>query len=184
MTDIITDEELVKKIQEGEENLFTLVIDRYESKMKRYARKFLQVEDDIDDLVQEVFIKVYANIRSFDPDRKFSSWLYRIARNTFLNHIRSSKKNMLRIDFDAALPFLYSYETPETSFVEKNLAKGLDACMKDIDEKYREVLVLRFYEGLSYEEIADVLRIPLSTVGVRISRAIKHIQKKYAEKYE
>ena len=174
----LTDEEIIKKIKTGETKLFSVIVERYEQKMRRYALKFLHKSpDDVDDLVQDVFVKTYTNIHSFDDTKKFSSWLYRIAHNAFLNHIRSAKREMFRMHFDTALPFLYSTDNPETSFELKKLSTDLDASLEHLDQKYREIIVLRFYEGLSYEEIADVLRVPTSTVGVRLSRALKQIKK-------
>lgn len=180
---LITDEELVEKIRSGDRELFTVIVERYEAKMKRYAKRFLRTEDDIADTVQDVFLKTYTNLESFDETKKFSSWLYRIARNTFLNHIRASKRELFRIDFDAVIPFLYSSESPETLFASKEMSKDIDACMEKLGRKYKEVVVLRFQEGLSYEEIGDVLQIPVSTVGVRITRALKHIKEMCVQKH-
>ena len=178
----LTDEQLVEKIQSGDTGLFSVLVGRYEEKMKRYARKFVRNSQDIDDEVQDVFMKIYVNIHSFDPSRKFSSWLYRIAHNTFLNHIRSSKKDIFRIDFDTVLPFLYSSESPEKLYALKEIEREVRTHMDGLDQKYRDILILRFQEGLSYEEIADILRIPVSTVGVRISRALKKIKENYGKK--
>ena len=83
-----TDEEIVELIQSGQTDLFGVIVDRYEDKMKRYSRKFLLNQDDINDIVQDVFIKAYTNIQSVDIKRKFSSWLYRIAHNHLVNYLR------------------------------------------------------------------------------------------------
>jgi RNA polymerase sigma-70 factor (ECF subfamily) len=178
---VLTDEELAKKVQEGDRDSFSLLVERYQEKMRRYGRKFLRQHEDIDDVVQDIFLKTYANIKSFDSGKKFSSWLYRIAHNTFLNHLRSSKKELFRIDFDTVLPFLYSNDDPEEGLELKKVSEQLDSYLELLDQKYREIIVLRFYEGLSYEEIADVLKVPVSTVGVRISRALQHLKKKAGE---
>lgn len=176
---VLSDEHIVLKIQKGESKLFSELIHRYEPKMKRYARKSIRNTHDVDDVVQDVFIRVYTNINNFDPERKFSSWIYRIAHNTFLNHIRAAKKEFFRIDFDTVLPFLFGSENPEEIYSKKELAKVLNGRMETLSQKYKDILILRFQEELSYEEIADVLRIPVSTVGVRISRALSYIKKTY-----
>ena len=88
----ITDEEIAKSVQEGETDLFGILIERYEAKMLRYARKFLFDYEDAQDAMQNVFAKTYVNIQSFDTDKRFSSWLYRIAHNEFINTIRKKKK--------------------------------------------------------------------------------------------
>ncbi len=92
-TNELTDEEIVSMIRSGETDSFGILVERYEAKMKRYARKFLFGYEDTEDLIQQVFVKAYVNIRSFDTTRKFSSWLYRIAHNEFINAIRKKKKN-------------------------------------------------------------------------------------------
>jgi RNA polymerase sigma-70 factor (ECF subfamily) len=92
-----TDEELAKELQEGHEEAFTLLFDRYEKKIIRYGQKFLYNYDDVIDAVQETFIKAYRNIQSFTVTRKFSTWLYRIAHNTFINVIK--KKGRESVSF-------------------------------------------------------------------------------------
>ena len=86
----LADEELARGVQQGNLYLFGLLVERYEHKMMRYARRFLFGYHDAEDMVQEVFIKAYTNIRSFDSTRRFSPWLYRIAHNEFLNALRKN----------------------------------------------------------------------------------------------
>ena len=90
--DNLTDEDLVLRVKSGGIEAFGFLVERYEDKMKRYARKFLFGYTDIEDTVQKVFIKAYVNIQSFDTSRKFSSWLYRIAHNEFINAIKKKTK--------------------------------------------------------------------------------------------
>lgn len=180
--DELSDEQLMRRVIAGEAEEFGHIIVRYEGKMRRYARRFLRIRGDIDDVVQEVFIKAFENARSFDPEQKFSSWLYRIAHNAFLNHLRDSRRAVLDVDFDAVAPFLYSSEDVAQQAYEKGMLQRMDGCMASLDAKYREVLTLRFFEDLSYDEIADILKIPISTVGVRISRGLKAMRKGCEEK--
>lgn len=177
------DEEIVKLIQSGRVELFKLLIKRYEGKIGRYARKFLYNRDDINDVLQEIFIKTYINIKSFDTARKFSPWIYRIAHNELVNALKKNKKKLLPLlDLDIFLPYNISRED---SFNKENdlrdIKKIINRCLDQLEPKYREPIVLYYVEGQSYKEIADIMQIPVSTVGVRIKRgkqAMKDIYKK------
>lgn len=174
----LTDEELAKKVQNGERELFRHIIERYEQKMMRYAKKFLFEREEVQDLVQDVFIKAYTNLRSFDVERKFSSWLYRIAHNEFINALSKKGKEKVRLfDLDEYVPQLIARETADQGLDVKEMRVMIDAHLKELDPKYREPLILYFFEDLSYKEIGEVLKIPVATVGVRINRAktmLKH----------
>ncbi len=169
------DEEIAAEVQKGDIDAFQLLVERYEQKMGRYARRFLFDSDEAKDLVQEVFIKSYVNINGFDTDRRFSPWLYRIAHNEFVNALKKKKKDRANIslfDLDVLLPSikLTAKETADEGFNRHELKKMLESSLDRIPQKYREPLVLYYFEEMDYKEIADVLRIPVSTVGVRLQR--------------
>ncbi|PJE76133.1 hypothetical protein COV04_01220 [Candidatus Uhrbacteria bacterium CG10_big_fil_rev_8_21_14_0_10_48_11] len=167
----LTDEAVVHKVQEGDSEAFGVLVERYEQKMLRYARKFLFGREDAEDVVQEVFLKAYANIKGFQASRRFSPWLYRIAHNEFLNTIH--KRARLPVPFfdpDTLFPHPLSNESADRAVNENELRAALEHSLDKLDAKYREPLVLYFFEDLSYQEIAEVMQIPVSTVGVRISR--------------
>lgn len=167
-----TDEEIVIEIKNGDKEKFGILINRYIDKLKRYATKFMQDRVDIDDLVQDVFIKSYQNIQSFDESRKFSPWIYRIAHNEFVNQIRKKiTQKILPIDFDTFFPHPEALEKADTDTEAFFTEKILEEYLNKLDPKYREVLVLYFYEEMDYKQIGEVLAIPVSTVGVRIIRA-------------
>jgi RNA polymerase sigma-70 factor (ECF subfamily) len=156
-------------------------MERYEPKMTRYARRFLFDSDDAKDLVQDVFIKAYVNIKSFDTDRRFSPWLYRIAHNEFVNALKKRTKergNISLFDFDVLFPHLSAKETADSPSRQHELKTMLERSLNEIPEKYREPLMLYYFEELDYKEIADVLRIPVSTVGVRLQRGKAMLKKK------
>ena len=180
--DQLTDKEVVSMIRSGETDSFGILVERYEAKMKRYARKFLFGYEDTEDLVQQVFVKAYVNIRSFDTTRKFSSWLYRIAHNEFINAIRKKKKEPLSFfDPDTLFPRLAAKESADKEIKEQEMHLMIDKCLHKIDSKYREPLVLYYFEELNYKEIASILHVPVSTVGVRMLRA-KKILKSFCQK--
>ncbi len=180
----LSDEALVKQVQNGETELFAEIIRRYEAKMLRYAYRFL-LKNDAEDEVQEVFLKAYQNIQSFNPDLKFSSWLYRIAHNQFVNLIRKQSRSPLSFfDFDTLFPHPVAPQRTEREVEIKQIRQQLKSCLDRLDVKYREVLVLSYLEELSYKEISDVLKIPVATVGVRIARGKQALKKVYKQYFE
>lgn len=164
------DEEIVRLIQSGKIDFFGVLIERYEEKMKRYSRKFLSGDENIDDVLQEIFIKTYVNIQSFDTKRKFSSWLYRIAHNELVNALKK-KKFLPLLDLDIFLPYAFHNNTLEKDIERKSIHEMIDKCLNELELKYREPIILYYLEELSYKEIADIMQIPISTVGIRIKRA-------------
>jgi RNA polymerase sigma-70 factor (ECF subfamily) len=168
----LKDEEIIVEIKKGKKEYFEILIIRYKDKLARYAKKFLLDKFDTDDLIQDVFIKSYINLESFDESRRFSPWIYRIAHNEFLNKVKKKlTEKLLPIDFDTFFPHPEAKERSDKStedFLNENI---LNSYLEKLDAKYREILVLYFYEDMDYKDIAEVLSIPVSTVGVRISRA-------------
>lgn len=173
-----TDEQLAALTAGKNEAAFGVLMSRYQGKLLRYGRRFLSEGARIDDAVQETFIKAYENMQSYDPARPFSPWLYRIAHNTFVNELRRESRNpFIALDLDA-LSAHHAYEMDPAGDEEREQVKALiDRGLSALSPLYREVLVLHYIEDLSYQEIADVLHVPLGTVGVRLSRAreaLKH----------
>lgn len=165
------DEEIALLIKKGNKDAFEIIVDRYLEKIKRYARRFMRDSFDIDDLVQEIFLKVYINIQSFDEKRKFSSWIYRIAHNEFVNKLRKkSYENLFRVDFDTFFPHPIAKENDEERFDIILNKEIIEKYLAEIDTKYREILILYYFEDMDYQSIADILEIPKSTVGIRLKR--------------
>jgi len=168
------DEEVVKRVQDGDTESFGVLVERYEVKIKRYARKFLSNVEDIADIVQEIFIKAFTNIRSFDTDKKFSSWLYRIAHNELVNVLKKKGKNPLAFfDPDTFFPHPIAKETADGNVKNSEIRKALDKCLDELPARYREPLILYYIEELDYKEIADIMHVPISTIGVRLKRGKK-----------
>lgn len=172
-----SDESIARAVQEGDTDAFGELVVRYEAKLKRYARKFLSRKEDIEDLVQEVCIKAYEHIQSFDTTLRFSPWIYRIAHNVFVNELkRSSRFGFGVFDADALLPLLPAIETTDGDILQEEMRESIDASLATLSPKYREVLALHYFEELSYKEISEVLRIPVTTVGVRMTRARRQLR--------
>jgi len=179
-----SDEWIVGLIQKGETEKFGILMDRYNKKLSRYGRKFLSDKENIEDIVQDVFISTFQNINNFDPSLTFSSWIYRIAHNAFVNGLKKQQKNPLSLsnfDFDTLVSHL-EYEDPilqekEYEEMKKIVAVGLD----QLKPKYKEVIILYYFEEFSYKKISDILQIPTGTVGIRVKRgreALKNIYEK------
>ena len=176
-----TDEEIAARVQNGDVDSFAILVDRYEKKITRYARKFLYSPDDVKDIVQDVFVKVYVNIKSFDVKQRFSPWIYRIAHNEFVNALKKKKSEKISfIDFDVLFPHPVASEAADAGVDRRDLRRLLDQSLEKIPAKYREPLVLYFFEEMSYREIADIMHLPASTVGIRLQRA-KALLKKTVE---
>lgn len=178
-----TDEAVAARVQAGDSEAFGVLIERYEAKLKRYGRKFLNSKEDIEDLVQDVFLKTYTNIQSFDTDLRFSPWVYRIAHNEFVNALRKRTRfPRASVDPDTILPFIVAKETTDGSAYEAELRVMIQEALSQLDSKYREPLILFYYEDMTYQDIAEVLRIPPATVGVRIKRAKDKLKAVYDKK--
>jgi len=179
MTDIekLTDEELIEKIRSNDHNLYAVIIDRYKNKLLRYAINIVHDDDKASHIVQDSFIKAYINLKGFNTNKSFSSWIYRIVHNESINIIKKYHKEVSILDdFDFG-----SDENIEEDFEKKEIVIKIEKCLKEIPLLYSEPLSLYYMDDKSYQEISDILRIPMGTVAVRINRA-KKIMKKICQK--
>lgn len=174
-----TDEALAGRAQKGDADAFGELVSRFEAKLLRYARRFLLDPDDAQDIVQDVFVKAYENLQGFDVSRRFSPWIYRIAHNEFVNDLakKKARRTFFTIDFDTLFPHLQAAEKSDSAALERDVRETLEKHLAQVDPKYREPLILYYLEGMDYQAIADVLHIPVSTVGVRLLRGRTLLQK-------
>ncbi len=183
------DAELVKKALVNPDN-FALIIERYEKKLLRYLSYSTGVDQgQAEDILQETMIKVYRNLNGFNQDLSFSSWIYRIAHNEALNYLRKNKKQFAVVSLDgedegniALLKVLANDVDIPAAMAEKELAGKVREILNLMKEDYREFLVLRFLEDYDYQEISDILKKPIGTVGVMLARAkedFRRIVKKF-----
>lgn len=176
---LMTDEELINLIQKGKQEKFGLVIDRYEKKLFFYLKNLInQSGEDVEDLLQEVFVSVYVNIQSFDTQKKFSSWIYRIAHNNAVDYFKSKKRlRSESLDFKEDY-FDNNQKLAEDLEIETERNLLIKKYINELDIKYKESILLFYYENRSYEEISDILHIPPSQVGVLLFRAKKLLKHK------
>ena len=177
-----TDEELVDLILVEEEYLICL-IQRYEEKLLRYITRISGLSRyEAEDVLQDVFIKVYRNLNDFDKDFKFSSWIYRITHNQVISNYRKikSRPESIALDIDSdVLENLASELNTEREVDKKFLQEKIKLVLKKLDIKYKEILILKFFEGKSYREISDILKKPMGTVATLINRAKNQFREEY-----
>lgn len=159
-------------VQRGEVFEYRQLVERYHVPLMRYARRFLGNGEDAEDVIQEVFFRAYERIRQYDPKRPFSTWIYRIAHNACVDVLKRRKREPIPFfDPDTLFPHPVAKETPEDHVARAEILDAIEQHLSTLDAKYREVIVLHYIAERSYEEIADILRVPIATVGVRLKRA-------------
>lgn len=173
----IADERLVELIRTGQHELYAQIIKRYQAKLIRYVEYLITDSALSSDAVQESLSKAYINLHGFNTQKKFSSWIYRIAHNEAMSII---KKYRLHQDLELASELSDQQINIEEDFVRKESIAQVKRCLGQIPLLYREPLSLFYLEEKSYQEISDILHIPIGTVGTRINRA-KIIAKKICQ---
>ena len=179
----LSDEELVKLTLADQEN-FLYLVDRYKSRLMNYIRRLTNTNDeDAEDALQEVFIKVYLNLNDFNGDLKFSSWIYRITHNQVISRHRKLKARpegyAVNID-DAAARSLAADINIAAGADLQLLKQAIFKILNKLDDKYREVLILKFWEEKNYREISDIIKKPPGPVASTINKAKQEFKKELA----
>lgn len=172
-----TDEQLVKESLK-DKNKFAVLVERYEHKLLRYIKRLTGYHNHhSEDIVQEVFIKIYKNLNNIDTSLSFSSWAYRIAHNESINHIRSKKRKQTDAletsdpeQFDL-IQILESNDNVSDTVSKREQAEKVRTIIYSLPKKYRDVLILYYLEDQDYQEISDILKKPIGTIGTLLSRA-------------
>lgn len=182
--DKLSDEQLVS-YSLADIDYFLCIYERYENRLLRYIQHITKVSpEQAEDILQDAFIKIWQNLRGFDPRLKLQSWIYRIVHNETISYWRKAHSNnsIKKVKFDEKI----LQERPiANSFFEdlEEKEKQLNDIMKLLPVSYRTVLLLKYIEGMSYQEISDVLKIPEGTVATRINRAKKRFSKLASDKH-
>ncbi len=164
---ILTDEQIVEYVRNKDKETYVEIVLRYQDKLMRYSNSLTHDEQKSADIVQNAFIKAFINLNSFNTKMKFSTWIYRITHNEAINIIIKYKREVpLPDDMD-----IISDEDIELNFSKEEIKTKVNNCISEIPLIYREPLTLFFLEEKSYDEISDILRLPIGTVGTRINRA-------------
>lgn len=174
----LSDDVLVAGILDGQEELFPVLVARYETRLFRFIRRYTGDSEDARDVTQEVFLKVYSALDDFDPRYKFSTWLFRIGGNAAIDHIRRRKSRPVSLDLplneDGEVPQIDIPDTrpdPLEDLSRVRLRQELDTAIDRLPDDYRELISLRHYGDLPYEEIAEMKGMPLGTVKNKLFRA-------------
>lgn len=177
---VYTDEELVSLSLENK-RFFAEIVGRYEHRLSVYIGRLGRLSaEDTEDVLQEVFLAVYQNLNSFDADLKFSSWIYRIAHNATMAFFRKRRVRPEGHVIDASEEVLATIAS-ELSLMRELEAKDdrekVNAALAQLSERAREVLILKFFEHKSYDEISDILTLPPGTVATRLHRAKEELRR-------
>ncbi len=161
---------LIKKAAKGDTKSFEKLIVPYEQKVYRIAWHVFRHDEDASDAAQEVFVKLYYNLSKFRFDSSFSTWLYRLAMNTCIDEYRKRKR---RLDHTAKLdyPMESDCDTPEDAVIRQEKILAVRTAISQLSDDHKSIIILRDIQGLSYEEVSEILNISLGTVKSRISRA-------------
>lgn len=180
------DRVLVERAQAGDKKAFGLLVEKYHRKLGRLVGRLVRDQTEVEDVVQEAFIKAYRALHNFRGDSAFYTWMYRICINTAKNHLISlgRKPQVLNnVEMEDAENFdgvtnMRTMETPETALATKQIAITVNDTIAALQEDLRTAITLRELEGMSYEEIADIMQCPIGTVRSRIFRARETISEK------
>lgn len=175
----LNDEQWVVRALKNPDDFFCLVI-KYEPLLLRYIRRISGISDEASqDIVQEVFIKAYRHLNDFDPALKFSSWIYRIAHNHTLNEVAKNRKFIFCQEeelVDRLVRDLFEGTSLEQEAIASLTQKILTDCIESLNDRQKAVILLYFWEEKSYEEISDILHLPMGTVGTYLSRGKEKIK--------
>jgi RNA polymerase sigma-70 factor (ECF subfamily) len=176
----LDDSAVVAAFLVGEERAFQELVERYQTRLLNFVYRTIGDREKAEDLVQEVFIRVYRHLHRFDTSKKFSTWIYTIASNLAKNELRNRSRNPLVLfqtikknwqDEDRPLQFEDSTSRPDDLYRKRHLRELVEESVAQLPEHHRQVFVLRELEGKSYEEIAEITATNLGTVKSRLNRA-------------
>jgi len=179
MGDREVDQQLVERAKRGDKHAFELLVVKYQRKLARLLSRFIRDAAEVEDVTQEAFIKAYRALPSFRGDSAFYTWLYRIGINTAKNYlVAMGRRAPTSTEFnnDDAEGFeeaerLRDFNTPENELMSKQVARTVNQTMAQLPEELKTAITLREIEGLSYEDIANIMNCPIGTVRSRIFRA-------------
>jgi RNA polymerase sigma-70 factor, ECF subfamily len=158
---------------------FLCIVKKYEDPLMRYVRRITNIDfEDAEDLLQEIFIKVYTNLNDFNDQLKFSSWIYRIAHNEVISNFRKLKIRPKKLNSEVNEDILEKIKSDlniEKELDQQILKNKLTNIIDQLDVKYKEVIILKYLEDKTYDEISDIIKKPVNTVGTLINRAKKKL---------
>ncbi|QIB64487.1 RNA polymerase sigma factor RpoE [Kineobactrum salinum] len=191
MTAAPTDKQLVARVQKGDSRAFDVLVLKYQHKIFGLISRYVNDPDEVQDVAQEAFIKAYRALPKFRGESAFYTWLYRIAINTAKNYLvsRSRRPPGSDVEIGDAEYFegggaLREIETPETALFGAELKVVVERAIRELPDDLRTAVTLREFDGLSYEDIAEIMDCPVGTVRSRIFRARESIDKQVREQMD
>ncbi len=186
MEDRSIDQQLVERAQRGDKQAFGLLVEKYQRKLARLLSRFIRDPAEVEDVTQEAFVKAYRALPSFRGDSAFYTWLYRIGINTAKNYLvaqgrRAPTTTALdneEVENSEDGEGLWEVTTPENELMSKQIVQTVNSTLQNLPDELRRAITLREIEGLSYEEIANIMDCPIGTVRSRIFRAREVIAEK------
>ena len=179
------DQDLVRRVQQGDKSAFDLLVIKYQHKIVHLVNRYVKDPSEAQDVAQDTFIKAYKALGEFRGESAFYTWLYRIAINTAKNYLlsRSRRHSDYEVDMQDAeqienAPQLKDIETPENQLMNDQIVEVIKSAIDKLPEEMRIAIMLREFEGMSYEEIAEAMDCPIGTVRSRIFRAREAIDEK------
>ena len=174
-----TDDGLVKRVLKGDKKSFDLLLLKYQQRVSVALGRFKLSPEEVMDITQETFIKAYRSMDKFRGDSKFYTWLYRIAMNTAKNHLIAKSRRPPDVDIDVAeiSSLLKSTNGPESEFEGERLSQVVEIAISKLPQDLKSAIIMREYEGMSYDDISAILECPVGTVRSRIFRARESIDK-------
>ncbi len=183
------DGHLISAALAGDQAAFKHLMKKYHDQIANLIYRIIHQREHVEDLTQEVFIKAFASLGSFNEEYAFSTWLYKIATNSSIDFIRKKKLHTFSIDKPVAVDESeYTFELPDTTYepdkhiIEKQRSKLLEEAIGRLPEKYKRVIILRHTEERDYREIAKILKLPIGTVKAHIFRARELLNKYLRDK--
>jgi RNA polymerase sigma-70 factor (ECF subfamily) len=187
----IPDEELVARILEGEESRYAEVVSRYQGRLLAHLTRLVGSRDDAADLVQEIFLRAFQALDRFNPEFKFSTWIFRIASNAGIDHLRKRRVRTISLEgpsrgAEEGAPvreFASLDLDPQAVLRNKQRRERIDAEIAALPPEFRDLIALRHFAGLSYEEIAQAKNMPLGTVKNKLFRARAVLKERLAGEF-
>ena len=173
---VLTDAELVQDVRNGNRQAFTELMRRYQERVYWTARRIVGGHDDAEDVAQETFVRAYLSLGEFRAESAFFTWLYRIAVNLSLNHLRKRQVVQYLRESDLLSRFIAAAETPSAALEFKETEGRLHAAVQRLPERQKAVFVLRFFDGLSYDEIAEILKTSVGGLKANYFHALRKIR--------
>lgn len=173
-----TEKELVKKLKEGDSFAFEVLFYKYRNKVKGFAIRIVPPQIDPEEIVQEVFVRVWLKKEAVDPEKDFQSYLFSIAKHLVLDHLKSAVNRKLYFVGEHFQQDVLADEGLESSLIE-HAEEKLQQLIKEIPERRREIFLLSRFEGLSYKQIAERLNISENTVDSQIRNALNFLRKEF-----